>query len=131
MAVTFYGMADKKFSGELSSLFRTAVSALEEVSEQVIKGGVAGKKTLDVQLIKRQRRAALADLGEALFAEHERGAMLPPVADDLLKEVKRLDDELKAAQGEVDRAWDGDKKTNARSSTTSHDDDDDDDGLED
>jgi hypothetical protein len=122
-------MAEKRGPEFMSSLLRTAVSAIEEVSEQVIKGGVASKKTLDVQLIKRQRRQALADLGEALFAEAERGAALPPVADDLLKEVRRLDEELKAAQRDADAVWKSDadaaKPTGGPRRATDHDDDDD------
>jgi len=122
-------MADKRgpeLGKELSSLFKTAVSALEEVSEQVIKGGVASKKTIDVQLIKRQRRAALAELGEALFLEAERGASLPPVADELLKEVRRLDEELKTAQAEADKVWKSDKAEPKPAPRGRSDDDDDD-----
>jgi hypothetical protein len=90
---------------ELSSFFKTAVSALEDVSEQVLRSGQAGKATLDVQLLKRQRDKALARLGEVLLDEHERGVALPAAADDLIADVKKIDAQLQDAKAEADKLW--------------------------
>ena len=119
---------------DLSSFFKQAVSALEDASEQLVKSGQAGKASLDVQLLKRQREKALARLGEVLLDEHERGVSLPPAADDLLAEVKKLDARVKEAQAEADALWKSDGKSDGKSapptaptSRVSDDDEDDDD----
>jgi hypothetical protein len=114
----------------LSSFFKQAVSVLEDASEQLVKSGQAGKAQLDVQLLKRQREKALARLGEVLLDEHERGVSLPPVADELLIELKKLDARVKEAQAEADALWKSDPKghvpgSSARSRVSDDDDDDD------
>lgn len=124
------GKRGDQIGKELSSFFKQAVSALEDASEQLVKSGQAGKASLDVQLLKRQREKALARLGEVLFDEHARGVALPPAADDLLAEVKKLDDRVKEAQQEADALWKGDagkQQPPPPASRVSDDDDDDDD----
>ena len=117
----------------LSSFFKQAVSVLEDASEQLVKSGQAGKAQLDVQLLKRQREKALARLGEVLLDEHERGVSLPPAADELLAEVKKLDARVKEAQAEADALWKSDPKARSPGSNSpsrvSDDDDDDDDDV--
>jgi len=123
------GKRGDQLGKDLSSFFKQAVSALEDASEQLVKSGQAGKASLDVQLLKRQREKALARLGEVLFDEHERGVALPPAADDLLAEVKKLDARVKEAQAEADALWKTDQKSTPPTTPTSRvsDDDDDDD----
>jgi hypothetical protein len=125
------GKRGDQIGRDLSSFFKQAVSALEDASEQLVKSGQAGKASLDVQLLKRQREKALARLGEVLFDEHERGVSLPPAADDLLAEVKKLDARVKEAQQEADALWKTDGKgtppSSATASRVSADDADDDD----
>jgi hypothetical protein len=124
------GKRGDQLGKDLSSFFKQAVSALEDASEQLVKSGQAGKASLDVQLLKRQREKALARLGEVLFDEHERGVALPPAADDLLAEVKKLDARVKEAQAEADALWKTDGKGGPSASTATpsrvSDDDDDD-----
>jgi phosphatidylserine/phosphatidylglycerophosphate/cardiolipin synthase-like enzyme len=117
---------------DLSSFFKSAVSALEDVSGQVLRSGQAGKASLDVQLLKRQRDKALARLGEVLLDEHDRGVALPAAADDLIADVKKLDVQLQEAKVEADKLWNaGDSTSKEAAGTTSRarasDDDDDDD----
>jgi hypothetical protein len=127
------GRRGDQLGKDLSSFFKQAVSALEDASEQLVKSGQAGKASLDVQLLKRQREKALARLGEVLLDEHERGVSLPPAADDLLAEVKKLDARVKEAQAEADALWKTDGKNTpptAPTSRVSDDDEDDDDDDE-
>lgn len=90
---------------DLGSFFKAAVSALEDASEQVKRGGLASKASLDAQLLKRQKQKALAKLGEIIFDEHARGVSLPPAADDVMKELLGLEADLHKAQAEADRLW--------------------------
>jgi hypothetical protein len=124
------GKRGEQVGNNLSSFFKQAVSALEDASEQLVKSGQAGKAQLDVQLLKRQREKALARLGEVLLDEHERGVSLPPAADELLADVKKLDARVKEAQAEADALWKADPRASAPAShapsRVSDDDDDDD-----
>jgi len=99
-------MASKDALGkELSSFFKAAVSAFEDVSEQVVQSGKAGKATLDVQLLKRQREKALVKLGELVLTHIATGGTAPPAGDALVAEVAALDAQLKQAQTEADKLF--------------------------
>jgi hypothetical protein len=114
---------------DLGSFFKAAVTALEDASEQVKRSSLAGKASLDAQLLKRQRTKALARLGEIMFDEHARGVSLPPAADDVMKELLTLEADLHKAQAEADRLWKTEGGQGPAPSVTSNgkDDDDDDD----
>ncbi len=94
---------------ELSSFFKTAAEAFDEVKETVLKGGQATRATVDVQLLKRSRERALARLGEVVLDELKRGASIPVACDALVKEIRDLDAELAKSRADADRLWKSDK----------------------
>ena len=99
-------MASKDALGkELSSFFKAAVSAFEDVSEQVVQSGKAGKATIDVQLLKRQREKALAKLGELVLAHVAAGGTPPPAGESVVAEIATIDGQLKQAQTEADKLF--------------------------
>lgn len=99
-------MASKDALGkELSSFFKAAVSAFEDVSEQVVQSGKAGKATIDVQLLKRQREKAVAKLGELVLAHIAAGGTAPPAGESVVAEVASIDAQLKQAQTEADKLF--------------------------
>ena len=90
---------------ELSSFFKAAVSAFEDVSEQVVQSGRAGKATIDVQVLKRQREKALVRLGELVLTHLDTGGTAPPGGDVVVTEIAGLDAQLKQAQQEADKLF--------------------------
>ena len=99
-------MASKDVLGkELSSFFKAAVSAFEDVSEQVVQSGRAGKATIDVQVLKRQREKALVRLGELVLTSVEAGGAAPAGGDVVVSEIAALDAQLKQAQLEADKLF--------------------------
>jgi hypothetical protein len=98
---------DDLFSRELGSFLKSAASTLDDVKDSVLRGGQAGKASLDVQLLKRQRDKALARLGEVLLDEHGRGAPLPPSCTAIVDEIRALDDQVARARAEADKLWRG------------------------
>lgn len=99
-------MASKDALGkELSSFFKAAVTALEDVSEQVMQSGKAGKATIDVQVLKRQRDKALAKLGELVLTHVATGGSPPPAGETVVAEIATIDAQLKQAQAEADKLF--------------------------
>ncbi len=95
-------------SREISSFFKQAVEAFDDVKETVLKGSQATKATVDVQLLKRSRDKSLGRLGELLLEEVARGAALPASCDAVAREIKDLDAQIAAAQVEADKLWKSD-----------------------
>ena len=120
--------SDDLFPRELGAFFKAAASTLDDVKDQVLRGGQAGKATLDAQLLKRQRDKALQKLGEVLLDEVARGAPLPAACDAVVAEIKELDDQIERAKAEADRLWksDGSPARNTGTPTDVDDDHDDD-----
>jgi hypothetical protein len=120
---------DDLFSRELGSFLKSAASTLDEVKDSVLRGGQAGKASLDVQLLKRQRDKALARLGEVLLDEHARGAPLPPSCAAIVDEIRALDEQVARARTEAEKLWRGEGATGSRPAPpdAGGDDDDDDD----
>ena len=114
------------FSRDLGALLKSAASTLDDVKESVLRGGQAGKASLDVQLLKRQRDKALIKLGEVLLDELARGAPLPAACGAVVDEVKGLDEQIARAKTDADKLWRGDGAKPA-TAAPSHDDDSDDD----
>jgi hypothetical protein len=96
------------FPRDLGAFLKQAASTLDEVKEQVLRGGQAGKATLDVQLLKRQRDKALQKLGEVLLDEVARGAPLPAACDAVVAEIAEIETQIQTAQTEADRLWNAD-----------------------
>jgi hypothetical protein len=121
--------SDDLFSREFGAFLKSAASTLDDVKEQVLRGGQAGKATLDVQLLKRQREKALQKLGEVLLDEVSRGAPLPASCDAVVVEIKDIDGQIERARAEADRLWksDGSPARNTGTPTDAADDDHDDD----
>ena len=121
-----------RLAKDFSSLFKTAVSALEDVSEQVVKSSQAGKATLDAQLLKRQRDRALARLGElALEGIQEGTTPPPPRSEEVLAELARLDAEIAEARKEADKLWPTSKSTPPSAAKAAGGDEDEDEDEED
>lgn len=93
------------FGKELSSFFKAAVSALEDVGEQVVHNSKAGKATIDVQLLKRQRDKALARLGELVLLQVQAGGAAPEGGAAVIAEIARVDAQLQEAQAEADKLF--------------------------
>lgn len=89
----------------LSSFFKEAVDVLDEVKDSVLAGSQATKATVDMQLLTRSRRKALARLGEILLDEVARGAPLPASCDAQVKEIKDLDAQIAKAKVESEKLW--------------------------
>ncbi|MBM4281536.1 MAG: hypothetical protein FJ137_12520 [Deltaproteobacteria bacterium] len=121
--------SDDPFPRDLGAFFKAAASTLDDVKEQVLRGGQAGKATLDVQLLKRQRDKALQKLGEVLLDEVTRGAPLPVSCDAVVAELKELDGQIERAKSEAERLWssDGSPARSTGTPTARRGDDDDDD----
>lgn len=99
-------MASKDvFSKELGSFFKAAQAAFEDVSEQVVASSKAGKATIDVQVLKRQREKALVRLGELVLTHVETGGTPPAGGEALIAEITGLDADLKTAQAEADKLF--------------------------
>ena len=95
-------------SREISSFFKQAVEAFDDVKETVLKGSHATKATVDVQLLKRTREKSLARLGELILEEVARGSVMPASCDALAREIKDLDGQIATAQTEADKLWKSD-----------------------
>lgn len=95
-------------SREISSFFKQAVDAFDDVKETVLKGSQATKATVDVQLLKRTREKSLARLGELILEEVARGSVLPASCEALAQEIKDLDGQIATAQTEADKLWKSD-----------------------
>ena len=93
------------FGKELSSFFKAAVSALEDVGEQVVHNSKAGKATLDVQLLKRQRDKALARLGELVLLQVQAGGAAPTDGAPVIAEIAQIDAQLQEARAEADKLF--------------------------
>jgi hypothetical protein len=93
------------FGKELSSFFKAAVSALEDVGEQVVHNSKAGKATIDVQLLKRQRDKALARLGELVLLQMQAGGAAPEGAAPVAAEIAQIDAQLQEARAEADKLF--------------------------
>jgi hypothetical protein len=89
----------------LSSFFKEAAEAFDEVKDTVLAGGQATKATVDIQLLKRSREKALARLGEVLLDEVARGAAVPASCEAVVKEIKDLDAQLATAKAESEKLW--------------------------
>lgn len=86
----------KRFGG----LLETAIAQLGAVREVVVEKGKAGKLQLDLALINRRRKAALATLGERVLALVDAGVLEVDEHAELtetLDAVRALDDELARA----------------------------------
>jgi hypothetical protein len=110
--------SDDLFPRDLGAFFKQAASTLDDVKEQVLRGGQAGKATLDAQLLKRQRDKALQKLGEILLDEAERGVPLPAACDAVVVEIKELDGQIARAQSEAERLWKSDGSPGHKPRTT-------------
>jgi hypothetical protein len=93
------------FGKELSSFFKAAVSALEDVGEQVVHNSKAGKATLDVQLLKRQRDKALVRLGELVLLQVQAGGAAPEGGAPVVAEIAQIDAQLQEARAEADKLF--------------------------
>lgn len=93
------------FGKELSSFFKAAVSALEDVGEQVVHNSKAGKATLDVQLLKRQRDKALARLGELVLLHVQSGGGAPEGGASVIAEIAQIDAQLQEARTEAEKLF--------------------------
>ncbi len=100
--------SDDLFPRDLGAFLKAAASTLDDVKGQVVRGGQAGKATLDAQLLKRQRDKALQRLGEVLLDEVARGAPLPAACDAVVAELKSLDEQIERAKAEAERLWKSD-----------------------
>lgn len=103
-------MTDEKKSDPFGSLLHAALGQIDEIRDVIVRGGHAGKAKLDAELLKRQRDRALGELGTALLAEVERGALaLPHGCEELARRVRELDEQIEKAEHEAAKAF-GEKK---------------------
>jgi hypothetical protein len=87
---------------ELSSLWAQTQKSLGGLKDVVVRGGQAGKARLDAELLKRQRTAALAQLGEAVLHLADDGEIdLPDDTAELVERIHALHKQIEAEEREA------------------------------
>jgi hypothetical protein len=76
---------------QLGSLVRATVQQLETVRDAVAKKGREGRVQLELTLLRRRRRAALADLGDAVAHLIARGQLAEDAHPELSQPIARLE----------------------------------------
>jgi hypothetical protein len=105
------GNKPSDFKGTINSLFRSTLQGLDTVREVVVQKSKQGKIQLDITLLRRKRREALADLGAAVVKLAESGKISEDKFPELgaaLAKIEAIDerisdeqDRARAAGGEV------------------------------
>lgn len=70
-----------------------------------MRGSHAGKAKLDAQILKRQRDKLLMQIGEAVIADHKRGAPLPVSCEELAAKLDEVQKQVDHAEAEADKAF--------------------------
>ena len=90
----------------LGSLWQSALGQIDEIRDVIVRGSQAGKAKIDVQLLKRQRDKVLAEIGAAVVAEAEKGALtLPASCDELTKRIADIDQQIESAEAEAKKVF--------------------------
>jgi cobalamin biosynthesis protein CobT len=101
------GGSGSDLKSQLGSFFRSTLQQLDTVREVVTQKSKAGRLQIDLALLRRKRKAALADLGEVvakLCAEGRLDEDEFPELGSPLARVESLDEQIDSAERKARRA---------------------------
>lgn len=96
--------ADDDLKHQLGSLVRTALAQFETVRGAVVQRSKVGRIQLDVAMLKRQRKAALVELGAAVAELAATGRISEDDFPTLSGPLSRLESIDERIAGEIERA---------------------------
>jgi hypothetical protein len=95
----------KDLKGQLGTFLKMGLEGVSKVSEVVVEKSKQGKLQLDLTLLRRKRRDALADLGEVVLRLCEAGKLDEgqfPELSGPLATIESFDERIAAAKGDLD-----------------------------
>ena len=107
---------DGELRRQFGAFMRTAMHQLDSVREVVVQKSKAGRIQLDVAMLRRKRKDALADLGAAALALAVAGKLTEddfPELSSPLAALEALDERIAAEEDRARRVGGGDEETAA------------------
>lgn len=104
------------FKDQLGAIFRTTLAQLDSVRDAVVQRGKVGKIQLDLTMLRRRRKAALAELGEAVAKLAAAGRIDEEKYPELSRGLARLEEiderieEAEERAREVSAGFGGDRR---------------------